>query len=63
MKTRQTPWHGHAKQISHEKAEMLHKFLVEFGMTPSSRGRVKVESPKAKDQFEKFLEEGLTVIK
>lgn len=29
-------------KISNDAASMVHKFLVEFGMTPSSRSRVKV---------------------
>lgn len=32
--------------------------LVEFGMTPSSRGRVKISKPEAKDPFELFLLRG-----
>ncbi len=30
-------------------------FCVEFGLTPSSRGRLHIEPPKQKDEFEEFL--------
>lgn len=34
----------------------MHKFLCEFGMTPSSRSRLRIEKPQAtEDPFETFL--------
>ena len=36
--------------------DQMRAFLTEFGMTPSSRSRVKVANPKQKDLFEQFLD-------
>ena len=34
----------------------MRRFLAEFGMTPSSRSRVAVQTPQEKSEFEKFME-------
>lgn len=35
--------------------EQMRRFMVEFGMTPSSRSRVKVEKPEEPDELERLL--------
>lgn len=35
--------------IKHRSAELMHKFLIEFGMTPSSRTRLIVDDPNNPD--------------
>ena len=35
--------------------DQLHKYLVEFGMTPAARSRIRVPPKKAKDELSKFL--------
>ena len=42
--------------ISNKAMSEMRKWLVEFGMTPSSRTRVKVEKPKEKNRLEKMQE-------
>ena len=42
--------------IANKALEQMHKFLTEFGMTPSSRTRVKVEKPDEESPFQKFLQ-------
>lgn len=37
--------------IAHRSMELCHKFLTEFGMTPSSRTRVKVVKKEKKSKF------------
>lgn len=34
---------------------VMHKFLIEFGLTPASRSRLKIEAPKAADPMEELL--------
>lgn len=41
--------------IANKALEQMHKYLVEFGMTPSSRSRIHVEKQESKDDFEEFL--------
>jgi P27 family predicted phage terminase small subunit len=41
----QNPWLG----VANRALDEMRRFLVEFGMTPSSRTRVKVESPNEPD--------------
>jgi P27 family predicted phage terminase small subunit len=38
--------------------EQMRTFIVEFGMTPSSRARVTIAKPPEEDEFEKFLRSG-----
>ena len=38
--------------ISNKALENMKKFLTEFGMTPASRTRVKVEKPKKEEGFD-----------
>jgi P27 family predicted phage terminase small subunit len=49
---KQNPWLA----IAHEELGIMHKFLVEFGLSPSSRTRLKVEAAKEKSGFDSFLE-------
>ncbi len=35
--------------------DQVHKFYAEFGMTPSSRSRVKVEAPSPEDEMARML--------
>ena len=41
--------------IINNALEVMRKFGVEFGMTPSSRSRLKVEPPEAPDDLDKLL--------
>jgi P27 family predicted phage terminase small subunit len=45
-------------QIANRAASEMRTWLVEFGMTPSSRSRVTVEPKEDKDPFEEFLKQG-----
>jgi P27 family predicted phage terminase small subunit len=47
----QSPWIG----IANSALTLMHKYMVEFGMTPSSRSRVKVEKPPEADPFSEYL--------
>ncbi len=40
--------------ISRTAADQMRKFLVEFGLTPSSRSRLSVEKPKAADPLDEI---------
>jgi len=44
--------------IINQSLEQLKSFLIEFGMTPSSRSRVTAIPPPSDDAFERFLNEG-----
>ena len=45
--------------VADQAMEAMHKFMVEFGLTPSSRSRIRVpEGGPALDEFEAFLEAG-----
>lgn len=41
--------------IQKRALETMYKFMTEFGMTPSSRSRVKVEKPEEPDELDKLL--------
>jgi len=44
--------------VRKQAMEQMHKFLVEFGMTPASRSRIEVQKPKKfKDPTEEFLDQ------
>ena len=43
--------------VADQSAEMMRKFMVEFGLTPSSRSRIRVpEGGDAGDAFDQFVE-------
>lgn len=42
-------------QIAKRSMDQMVKFAAEFGMTPSSRSRVKVEQPSEEEELEKML--------
>jgi phage terminase small subunit len=44
--------------IADQALETMRKLLVEFGLTPSSRGRIKVPDTEAGDEFDAFMEAG-----
>jgi phage terminase small subunit len=45
--------------VANRALEALRKFSVEFGLTPSSRSRIRVPaSGEAMDEFDRFLETG-----
>ena len=44
--------------IADQAMETVRKLLVEFGLTPSSRGRIKVPDQDAADEFDAFMEAG-----
>ena len=41
--------------IAHQCLALMHRLLVEFGLTPSSRSRIKSTVEKPKDALEEFL--------
>jgi P27 family predicted phage terminase small subunit len=49
-----------ACNISEAALKTMKSFLIEFGMTPAARSRLRVEKPagEEKDPFEKFLNRG-----
>lgn len=47
----QNPWVA----IRNKSMEQIHKFYAEFGLTPSSRSRVKVETPNEEEELEQML--------
>lgn len=47
----QNPWVA----IRNRSMEQVHKFYAEFGLTPSSRTRVKVDMPDEENEMAKFL--------
>jgi P27 family predicted phage terminase small subunit len=45
--------------VADQALETMRKFMVEFGLTPSSRSRIRVPGQSnAADEFEAFLEAG-----
>lgn len=45
--------------VADQALEEMRKFMVEFGLTPSSRGRIRLpEDSPAGDEFDRFLETG-----
>lgn len=45
--------------VADQAMETMRKFMVEFGLTPSSRSRIRVPgNPRAMDEFDAFLETG-----
>lgn len=45
--------------IADQAMESMRKFMVEFGLTPSSRSRIKVpDAGQAGDEFDSFMEAG-----
>jgi P27 family predicted phage terminase small subunit len=51
-KTKKNP----AVAIANEALKTMKSFLVEFGMTPSSRSKLHVEKPKPKDDADEFFD-------
>jgi P27 family predicted phage terminase small subunit len=47
----QNPW----MRIKKQSMDQMVRFGAEFGMTPSSRARVKVETPSEEEELEKML--------
>jgi P27 family predicted phage terminase small subunit len=41
--------------VANKAMEQMHKFLTEFGMTPSSRTRIKIEPKEKEDPMETYL--------
>ena len=41
--------------VANKAMELMHKFLIEFGMTPSSRSRVSAQGEGRQDKLEAFL--------
>jgi P27 family predicted phage terminase small subunit len=44
--------------VADQAMEAMRKFMTEFGLTPSSRSRIKVMDKAAADEFEQFLGAG-----
>lgn len=40
--------------IANKALALMHRFLVEFGMTPSSRSRISAQTSKEENPFDKF---------
>ena len=49
--------------ISNKAMSEMRKWLVEFGMTPSSRTRVNVEKPKEPSKLQKMIDKKMRVVK
>ncbi len=43
--------------ISHKALSQMRYYMVELGLTPSSRSRIRIEPPRPEDPFEKYLGE------
>jgi P27 family predicted phage terminase small subunit len=41
--------------VSETAMKIMKSFLIEFGMTPAARSRVRIEKPKAEDPFDAYL--------
>ena len=41
--------------VANKSLEQMHKFLIEFGMTPASRSRISVNAPGSEDPLDKLL--------
>lgn len=41
--------------VANKAMEQMHKFLVEFGMTPSSRSRISIAASDSEDELDKLL--------
>lgn len=41
--------------IANSALELMRKFMSEFGMTPASRSKIKLETPDKEDEVEEFL--------
>lgn len=44
--------------VANQAMTLMHKFLVEFGMTPSSRARLEVPQEPPKDKMKNFMDKG-----
>lgn len=44
--------------IANKAAKIMHNFLTEFGLTPSSRQRIKVDKPTKSSEWEAFAQNG-----
>ena len=49
--------------VAHREADLINKIAPQFAIGVSNRSRINIEPKKEQDKFEKFLEEGLTVVK
>jgi P27 family predicted phage terminase small subunit len=47
-----------ACNVSEIAMKTMKSFLVEFGMTPAARSRIRIEKPKEADPFEDYLKKG-----
>lgn len=47
-----------AVSIAHEAMKLRKSFLIEFGMTPAARSRIRIEKPQEEDPLEVFLKRG-----
>jgi P27 family predicted phage terminase small subunit len=47
-----------ALQLAREYRNSIRQWCSEFGLTPSSRGRMNIPEPETEDEFEKFLNGG-----
>ena len=44
--------------VADQALENMRKFMVEFGLTPSSRSRIRIPDGQQRDEFDVFLEAG-----
>ena len=49
-----------AVQVANDALRLMKAFMIEFGMTPAARSRIRIEKPKQEDQLETFLKRGKT---
>ncbi len=47
-----------AVKIAEKSMQLIRAFCAEFGLTPSSRGRMSLPEQKEEDEFEEFLRRG-----
>jgi P27 family predicted phage terminase small subunit len=55
LKNSDTPLRNPHVTIANAALDQMRKFLVEFGMTPSSRSRIQAAPTEAKDTFAEFM--------
>ena len=51
----QNPWMA----VRNKQMELMHRYLTEFGMTPSSRTRIKADKIDEGDEIDKFMKSQL----
>ena len=50
-----------AVSIANEALKIMKSYMVELGLTPAARSRIRVEKPKEMNAFEEFLNRGRNI--